>query len=106
MSTATTSLTIPQTQTALTLSSPGQPFTVSTRPVPAPGPGQVLIKVHAAALNPIDDFVQRMGFLVQEWPFVAGSDGAGEVVAIGEGARESGRVKVGDRVLVVFCSCN
>ncbi|EIM91558.1 GroES-like protein [Stereum hirsutum FP-91666 SS1] len=40
-----------------------------------------------------------MGFLVQEWPFVAGSDGAGEVVAIGEGARKSGRVKVGDRVL-------
>lgn len=30
-----------------------------------------------------------------EWPAVAGSDGAGEVVALGEGVSE---VKVGDRV--------
>lgn len=87
----------PSTQNALTLSSTGQPYTVSTRPVPIPGPGQVLIKIHAAALNPIDDSIQRVGVVMKEWPAVAGSDGAGEVVTVGEGGIE-GSMTVGDRV--------
>ena len=29
-------------------------FTVSSRPIPKPGPGELLIKIKAAALNPID----------------------------------------------------
>lgn len=89
------SIVIPPTQTALILSAPATPFTVTTRPVPHPGPGQVLIKVHAAALNPIDPLIQKIGFMINEWPAVAGSDGAGEVCALGEGVSE---VKVGDRV--------
>ncbi|EIM91260.1 GroES-like protein [Stereum hirsutum FP-91666 SS1] len=87
---------VPSTQTALLLSAPGTPFTVSTRAVPVPGAGQVLIKVHAAALNPIDAMMQKAGHLFTEWPAVAGNDGAGEVVALGEGVHE---VQVGDRVL-------
>lgn len=89
------STSIPQTQTALLLPAALKPFTVGTRPVPTPGPGQVLVKVHAAALNPIDAVIQKTGFVVTEWPAVLGSDGAGEIVALGEGVSE---VKVGDRV--------
>lgn len=87
--------TIPLTQTALLLSAPATSFTVSTRAVPTPDPGQVLIKVHAAALNPVDAMMQKVGALISAWPTVTGHDGAGEVVALGDGVSE---VKVGDRV--------
>lgn len=93
-----TSPQIPDTQTALLISGASQPFTVSSRPVPTPGPGQVLIKVHAAALNPIDALIQKGHFPMAVWPTVVGSDGAGEVLKLGEGADKEGRMKVGDRV--------
>ncbi|EIM91562.1 GroES-like protein [Stereum hirsutum FP-91666 SS1] len=91
-------MSVPQTQTALLVASAGEPFTVSTRFVPKPGSGQVLVKVEAAALNPIDHLIQSRGMYIREWPAVAGSDGAGSVVSVGEGV-EGGPVKVGDRVL-------
>lgn len=89
------STSVPKTQTSLILTAPGTPFTITTRPVPTPGPGQVIVKVHATALNPIDALIQKIGFVITEWPAVAGSDGAGEIVALGEGVSE---VKLGDRV--------
>lgn len=86
---------VPSTQTALLLSAPATPFTISTRAVPTPGAGQVLVKVHATALNPVDAIMHKTGDLIYEWPAVLGQDGAGEVVALGEGVHE---VKVGDNV--------
>ncbi|HZS49509.1 MAG TPA: zinc-binding dehydrogenase [Bryobacterales bacterium] len=67
-------------------------------PDPAPGPGEVLIRVRACALNHLDLAVRR-GIPGQTIPLphILGSDVAGEIAALGPGA---GRVKVGDRVLL------
>ena len=61
--------------------------------VPAPGPGQVRLKQHAIGVNYIDIY-QRSGLYKMPLPFVAGSEGAGEVVAVGPGVTD---FKVGDR---------
>ena len=61
--------------------------------VPAPGPGQVRLKQHAIGVNYIDVY-QRSGLYKLPLPFVAGSEGAGEVVAVGQGVTD---FKVGDR---------
>ena len=61
--------------------------------VAAPGPGQVRLKQHAVGVNYIDVY-QRSGLYKMPLPFVAGSEGAGEVVAVGPGVSD---FKVGDR---------
>jgi NADPH2:quinone reductase len=58
-----------------------------------PGPGQVRLKQHAVGVNYIDVY-QRSGLYKLPLPFVAGSEGAGEVTAVGPGVSE---FKVGDR---------
>ncbi|HXD44404.1 MAG TPA: quinone oxidoreductase [Pseudolabrys sp.] len=67
--------------------------------VPAPGPGQVKIKQHACGVNFIDCYF-RMGMYPSPvgLPFVAGNEGAGEVIAVGPGVTD---LKVGDRVAYV-----
>lgn len=70
-----------------------------TVPVPAPGIGDLLIKVHAASVNPIDWKVregQLAAIMPLEFPRVLGRDCAGEIVALGAGV--SG-FAVGDLVL-------
>jgi NADPH2:quinone reductase len=64
--------------------------------VPAPGPGQVKLKQHAIGINFIDAYF-RMGMYPSPvgLPFVAGNEGAGEVIAVGQGVTD---LKVGDRV--------
>jgi NADPH:quinone reductase-like Zn-dependent oxidoreductase len=70
------------------------------RPTPQPGRGQVLINVHAASLNYRDLMVVVGKYNPKlALPRIPCSDGAGEVVAIGEGVT---RVKVGDRVAGIF----
>lgn len=70
-----------------------------TRPIPAPGPGQALIKVHYAGIAARD-----LGIATRQFPVPAGprpaariplSEGAGDVIAVGPGET---RIKVGDRV--------
>jgi NADPH2:quinone reductase len=61
--------------------------------VPAPDPGQVRLKQHACGVNFIDVY-QRSGLYKLPLPFVAGSEGAGEVTAVGPGVTD---FKVGDR---------
>src|SRR5687768_16428541 len=65
-------------------------------PDPTPKQGEVLVKVAAAALNPIDTYI-RSGLVNMPLPkpFVSGCDLAGIVTALGLGAK---RFKVGDRV--------
>jgi len=61
--------------------------------VAAPGAGQVRLKQHAVGVNYIDVY-QRSGLYKMPLPFVPGSEGAGEVVAVGAGVTD---FKVGDR---------
>jgi NADPH2:quinone reductase len=75
-------------------------LSVSDHPNPEPGSGEVLVKVHAAGLNGAD-MMQRRGL----YPAPPGSpqdipglEFAGEVLALGPGAR---RFKEGDRVMAV-----
>jgi NADPH2:quinone reductase len=57
------------------------------RPDPVPGPGQVVVQVAAAGVNFIDIY-RRSGVYKQPVPYVPGSEGAGTVVAVGEGVHE------------------
>ncbi|MGB7323770.1 MAG: NADPH:quinone reductase, partial [Rubripirellula sp.] len=63
---------------------------------PKPGRGEVLIRVHAVSVNPIDTYV-RSGVVAFDLPkpFIPGCDAAGVVEAIGEGVHHAA---VGDRV--------
>jgi NADPH:quinone reductase len=63
--------------------------------VPAPGAGQVRLKQHASGINYIDTYFRSGLYPAPSMPFVAGNEGAGEVIAVGPGVSD---VKVGDRV--------
>jgi NADPH:quinone reductase-like Zn-dependent oxidoreductase len=69
-------------------------------PDPAPGPGEVLVRIRAASLNFRDLLVVRGHYSRNlPLPLIPLSDGAGEVVAIGPGVT---RVQPGDRVAAAF----
>ena len=55
--------------------------------VPEPGPGEARIKLAAAGVNYIDTY-QRSGAYSVKTPFTLGSEGAGEVEAVGEGVED------------------
>ena len=65
---------------------------------PKPQAGEVLVRLRAASLNPHDDFVVR-GIIPTTDGRVPLTDGAGEVVACGEGVTE---LRVGDAVVSTF----
>jgi NADPH:quinone reductase-like Zn-dependent oxidoreductase len=54
-------------------------------PDPTPGPGEVLIRLKTAALNRRDYFITHNQYPGVKLPTILGSDGAGEVAALGEG---------------------
>jgi len=94
--------TLPETMTAIAISGKGGPevLVAETRPVPAPGAGQVLIKVAAAGVNR-PDVLQRKGLYPapkghSELP---GLEAAGTVAAVGPGVT---RFKVGDAVMALL----
>ena len=82
---------IPQTMTAVEIREPGPPQVLRAveRPVPQPGPGEVLIQVAAAGVNR-PDVMQRKGIYppppgVTDIP---GLEVAGQVAGLGEGVRD------------------
>jgi NADPH:quinone reductase len=90
---------LPAQMTVIGISKPGGPEVLvpETRTVPAPGPGEILIKVAAAGVNR-PDVAQRSGSYppppgASDLP---GLEVAGEVVAVGPGAAKH---KIGDRVM-------
>jgi len=67
-------------------------------PVPKPSAGQVLVKVHAAGVNPADTYARSGNYAVKPTPpYTPGTDGAGVIEAVGDGVK---KVKPGDRVYV------
>jgi NADPH:quinone reductase len=62
---------------------PAQSLAYRFEPVPEPGPGEVLVEVHAAAVNPLD-VVNAAGRLGTPLPMIPGGDYAGIVVSDGE----------------------
>ncbi len=65
---------------------------------PAPGPGEIKVRIHASSLN-YHDYAVVKGMIPSADGRIPMSDGAGEVVAVGEGVSE---YRVGDSVLSTF----
>jgi NADPH2:quinone reductase len=82
---------------AIRVHEPGGPEVLKLEdvPDPAPCPGQVLVRVHAVGVNPVETYVRSGTYGQKGWPYTPGADAAGVVEAVGEGVR---RVKAGDRV--------
>src|SRR5947208_2945634 len=75
-------------------------LSMAERPDPAPGPGQVLVKMHAFSVNYRDLLVvDGVGRWKPPLPRIPLSDGVGIVAAIGTSVS---RVKPGDRVAPIF----
>lgn len=65
-------------------------------PEPAPGPGQVRVRLHAAGVNPFDTYMLTGTYAIKPpLPYSPGADGAGVVEAVGDGVTG---IAVGDRV--------
>lgn len=64
---------------------------------PQPGTGQILVRLHAAGINPVETYIRAGKYpKLPELPYTPGSDGAGRVEAVGEGVSAT----VGARVYV------
>ena len=90
--------TIPTNTAAYIPSSKGR-LSVRSAPYTSPGADQIVVKNAAVAMNPLDWIKQTQGEFLYGWikyPFVMGSDVAGEVVEIG---RDVTKFRVGDRVV-------
>ncbi|TYB58415.1 quinone oxidoreductase [Nonomuraea sp. PA05] len=80
------------------LGGPGE-LRIAERPDPRPGPGQISVAISAAGVNFMDTGARRLGPATGRVPFVPGVEGAGRVVALGEGVTE---FAIGDRVAWVY----
>jgi len=76
----------------------GEPEVMKLVSVPQlrPGPGQVLVRIHAVGINPVETYI-RAGTYARKpaLPFTPGNDGAGVVEEVGEGVS---KFQPGDRV--------
>ena len=63
-----------------------------------PAAGQVLVRVKAAGVNPVDTYMRAGAYVVKPpLPYTPGLDAAGDVISVGEGVR---KVKASERVYV------
>lgn len=70
-------------------------FAIRSKGIPSPGPGELLLKNEAAALNPLDWKIQKYGIFIETYPAILGLAVAGTVEAVGEGVTD---FQKGDRV--------
>ncbi|CEL52698.1 Zinc-type alcohol dehydrogenase-like protein C2E1P3,01 OS=Schizosaccharomyces pombe (strain 972 / ATCC 24843) GN=SPAC2E1P3.01 PE=3 SV=1 [Rhizoctonia solani AG-1 IB] len=68
---------------------------IKPRPTPSPQKNQALVKVTAAAINPVDWKIIDYGIFVEKFPAILGTDGTGVIEAVGP---EVTNFKVGDKV--------
>ena len=65
-------------------------------PTPKPGPGEVLVRIHAVGVNPVETYIRAGTYArLPELPYTPGNDGAGVVEHVGADVTE---FKAGDRV--------
>ena len=88
-------MSIPSQQKTLFLESKQGAFVLKPKDVPQAGPGEVLVKIEATALNPLDWKIQAIGLFVEKFPAVLGFDAAGTIVQLGKGVTSH---TIGDRV--------
>ncbi|KAK3213982.1 hypothetical protein GRF29_28g1669548 [Pseudopithomyces chartarum] len=67
---------------------------VKEAPMPQAGEGEVVVKNHAWAINPVEWKIQTYGIMLQSYPNILGVDSAGEVHDVGPGVTH---LKKGDR---------
>ena len=73
-------------------------LTLTDVPDPAPGPGEVVVQLHAAGVNPVEAYVRTGNYArLPALPYTPGSDGAGVIAAVGDGVTTRA---VGDHVYV------
>ena len=84
---------------ALQLDAIHQSAAVREVPTPTPAAGEILVKLHAAALNHRDVWIQKGQYAGLRLPCTLGSDGAGEVAAHGDGVAADAPA-VGAQVLI------
>ncbi len=83
---------------ALTVSEFGAPPTLTDLPHPKAGPGEILVKISAAGVNPLDRSIaegRMQAMMPATFPLILGADLAGVVEAVGEG---TSRYSPGDEV--------
>ena len=64
-------------------------------PDPKAGPGQVVVKINAIGINPVETYVRAGKYGARQFPFTPGTDAAGIVESVGEGVKQ---FHAGDRV--------
>lgn len=79
--------------TAAWLDNPNTPLRIGPAETPIPSPDEVLIKVHAVAINPVDVMRQMMGLMNMSYPWIFGCDLAGVVESVGKDVK---RFKAGE----------
>ncbi|MBS0658706.1 MAG: zinc-binding dehydrogenase [Verrucomicrobia bacterium] len=82
---------------ALHITGKNEPLAYVELPDPVAGPGEAVVRVHAAALNHRDLWIQKGLYAGLKFPIVPGSDGCGVVESVGEGVEASW---VGRRVIL------
>ena len=87
-----------RTMRAMSFHAPREPLRAIEAPVPEPGPGQLLIRVHACAVCRTDLHLLDGEVEIAEPPRILGHQIVGTVEARGDGAREGKKLKEGDRV--------
>jgi NADPH:quinone reductase-like Zn-dependent oxidoreductase len=78
------------------LTKPGATLEIGDAPLPTAGPGEIVVRNVAVAINPLDWHMLDSGIFLKEWPAVFGCDVAGVVHEIGSGVS---RFQKGDRVI-------
>ncbi|RPD72429.1 GroES-like protein [Lentinus tigrinus ALCF2SS1-7] len=84
------------TQKALYVPEKQAPFKIGDAPLYEPGPKEVLVKLFATALNPVDWKIQTYGYFITNYPTILGTDAAGIVEKVGS---EVTNVAKGDKVV-------